>query len=103
MNMIRTLTAGAWLLVGAAVVAVPAGAQAQTVNPYKPFVTRPPAPQDPSVINPAEPGLQGNSMGTITPPPNVSRMPVIHPTTPSRMPVIRPAGTPGGNPSVIPK
>jgi hypothetical protein len=103
MKMMRSLTAGALLLAGAALVALPPGAVAQTVNPYKPFVTRPPAPQDPAMINPAEPGIQGNSTGIIAPPPDVSRMPVIHPTTPSRMPVIAPPGSPGANPTVSPK
>ncbi len=101
MRLTISLAAGALLLPVS--VLMPSGAVAQTVNPYKPFVTRPPAPQDPAMINPAEPGIQGNSTGVIAPPPNVSRMPVIHPTTPSRMPVIAPPGSPGGNPTVIPK
>ncbi len=101
--MTRLLTRCALLLAVPMMTGLPLAAEAQTVNPYKPFVTRPPGPQDPSVINPADPGIQGNSTGVIAPPPNVSRMPVIRPTTPSRMPVIPPAGTPGGNPSVVPK
>jgi hypothetical protein len=32
-----------------------------------------------------------------------SRMPVIKPLAPSNMPVFPPAGSPGGNPNVVPK
>jgi hypothetical protein len=77
------------LFAGAAAVASPM-AEAQTVNPYKPLVTRPPGQQDPAVIGPGQHGLQGNRTGVIAPPRIGSHMPVIHPTTPSRMPVIHP-------------
>lgn len=81
----------------------PSKAVAQIDNRYKPLVTRPSAPQDPSQIDPSQHGLPGNGTGVIVPPPQASQMPVIKPMTPSRMPVIPPPGTPGGNPHVVPK
>jgi hypothetical protein len=80
-------------------------AQAQAVDPYKPLVTAPPGPQNPAFNNPSAPGIQGHmTSGVIAPPANqMSNMPVIRPTTPSNMPVIAPPGSPGGNPSVVPK
>jgi hypothetical protein len=44
-----------------------------------------------------------SSSGVITPPGDISRMPVIKPHVLSRMPVIPPAGSPGGNQQVVPK
>jgi hypothetical protein len=82
---------------------LPVTASAQSVDPYKPLVTARPGQQDPSRINPRDPGTQGNTTGVIVPPPGISRMLVIKPTMPSRMPVIPPPGTPGGNPMVVPK
>jgi hypothetical protein len=82
---------------------LPAMAEAQSVNPYLPMTTKPPGPQNPAPPNPGDPIRQRNMNGVIAPPPMASGMPVIHPQTPSRMPVIPPPGTPGGNPTVIPK
>ncbi len=83
---------------------LPLAAQAQSsVNPYLPSATKPPGPLNPAPMVPADPIPQRNRTGVITPPATDSRMPVIHPHMPSRMPVIPPAGTPGGNPGVIPK
>jgi len=88
---------------------LPIAAEAQSaINPYLPMTTKPPGPANPAPLGPKDPipdgnSIDGNTTGVITPPPVGSRMPVIQPRTPSRMPVIPPAGSPGGNPSVIPK
>jgi hypothetical protein len=86
-----------------AALSLPAMAVAQNVNPYLPMTTKPPGPQNPAPVNPGDPIRQRNTNGVIAPPPMASGMPVIHPRTLSRMPVIPPPGTPGGNPTVIPK
>ena len=80
---------------------------AQMPNSYKPMVTAPPAPQDPAhpnLVNPGAPAITapGSVNGVIVPSVN-SRMPVIKPLAPSNMPVFPPAGSPGGNPNVVPK
>lgn len=74
-----------------------------TVSPHEPGTAGPLLP-DPGA-NPGPPEIRNQSPhnGVITPPGNISRMPVIHPTMPSNTPVIPPAGTPGGNQTVIPK
>jgi hypothetical protein len=91
-------------LAASAALGLPMAARAQSsVNPYLPSTTKPPGPQNPAPMAPGDPVLQRNATGVIAPPATDSRMPVIHPQTPSRMPVIPPAGTPGGNPAVIPK
>ena len=87
-----------------ATAALPLAAQAQnSVNPYLPMTTKPPGPTNPAAPNPGDPITERNPSGVIAPPATDSRMPVIHPQMPSKMPVIPPAGTPGGNPNVIPK
>jgi hypothetical protein len=102
--MTRVLTRAALVLAVPMMVGVPLTASAQSsVNPYLPSTTKPPGPLNPAPMAPADPTLQRSTSGVITPPVTDSRMPVIHPRTPSNMPVIPPAGTPGGNPSVIPK
>ena len=98
MTMLRPLMAFA-LVAGAL---LPAGAHAQTVNPYLPMTTKPPGPANPKPFDPGQPVPEVRS-GVIPPPPIGSRMPVIHPTTPSRMPVLSPPGTPGNSPNVLPK
>jgi hypothetical protein len=87
-----------------AILGLPLAAQAQSsVNPYLPSTTKPPGPQNPAPMTPGDPVPQRNASGVIAPPQTDPRMPIIHPQMPSRMPVIPPAGTPGGNPAVVPK
>ena len=84
--------------------ALPVAAEAQNnVNPYMPMTTKPSGAPNPGIVNPGDPINEGNMNGVISPPPVDRGMPVIHPQTQSQMPVIPPAGTPGGNPTVIPK
>jgi hypothetical protein len=102
--MMRLFKRSALIMAVPAMVGLPAAAMAQSsVNPYLPMTTKPPGPQNPALLNPGDPVTERNTTGVITPPPMGNSMPVIHPQTPSRMPVIPPAGTPGGNPNVIPK
>ena len=85
-------------------VGMPVAAEAQSsVNPYLPMTTKPPGPQNPATDNPGDLVPQRTTTGVIAPPPTDNRMPIIHPQMPSQMPVIPPAGTPGGNQTVIPK
>ena len=102
--MMRSLKCYAFALALPAVVGLPLAAQAQSsVNPNLPMTTKPPGPENPAPLNPGNPVTERNTNGVIAPPATDSRMPVIRPQTQSRMPVIPPAGTPGGNPTVIPK
>ena len=87
-----------------AVLGLPLAAEAQSsVNPYMPMTTKPPGPLNPALPNPGNPFPPQGRSGVIAPPAIDNRMPVIHPQAQSRMPVIPPAGTPGGNPTVVPK
>jgi hypothetical protein len=102
--MMPLLKRAALILAIPASVGLPLAAQAQSsVNPNLPMTTKPLGPANPAPPDPGNPVPQRNMTGVIAPPPVDGRMPVIHPRTTSRMPVIPPAGTPGGNPAVIPK
>ena len=102
--MITQLKRSALILAVPMLCGLPLAAQAQnSVNPYLPMTTKPPGPANPAPVTPGDPIPQRNTTGIIAPPQTDSRMPIIHPKTLSRMPVIPPAGTPGGNTTVIPK
>ena len=102
--MMMLLKRTALILAVPAMVGLPPAAEAQSsVNPYLPMTTKPPGPTNPAPVNPGDPVARQNPSGVIAPPATDNRMPVIHPKMPSNMPVIPPAGTPGGNPAVIPK
>ena len=102
--MMTLVKRSALILAIPATLGLPLVAEAQSsVNPYLPMTTKPPGPANPAPINPGDPVPERNMTGVIAPPQIDSRMPVIHPQTPSRMLVIPPAGTPGGNPTVVPK
>jgi hypothetical protein len=104
--MLRTFSVAAAILM-----AVPAMAQnPQTTSPTNPTVpvappNAPPAP--PEKIAPANGNLSdrlSQHQGTITPPNVDPGMKVTPPgRTGASMPVIPPPGSPGGNPSVVPK
>ena len=110
--MMRTVSLSALLLV-----ATPALAQnPQQTSPTNPTVPMAPpsAPSPPpEKIAPAAPNPSGGNLsnrlsrqkGTITPPNVDPGLTVKPPSTGAgtRTPVIRPPGSPGGNPSVIPK
>jgi hypothetical protein len=101
--MIGLLKRSALLLAVPVTLCLPVAAEAQTVNPFLPMTTKPKGAQNPKAFDHTDPRPLRTTSGVIKPPSIGSRMPVIRPTTPSRMPVIAPAGTPGGNPSVVPK
>ncbi len=102
--MMRLLKRAALVLAFSGTLGLPLAAEAQSsVNPYLPMTTRPPGPANPAPVDPGDPVPPRETTGVIAPPQTDSRMPVIHPQTQSRMPVIPPAGTPSGNPSVVPK
>lgn len=104
--MLRTLSVTALILIAA-----PAMAQnPQPTSPTNPTVpvAPPNAPSPPpEKIAPADENMSdrlSRQKGTITPP-NVDPGMTVSPPAQSRaaMPVIPPPGSPGGNPSVVPK
>jgi len=95
---------GALGLLLAACAALPGGAaRAGTVT--QPVMPGQLGPANPTATQPPE--IQANPPinGVITPPEDISRMPVIKPKVPSRMPVIPPGGgtQPPGAVKVVPK
>lgn len=99
------------ILAAGALVAVPAGAQnplpSSPANPTVPVAPPNAAPPPPEKIAPPDGDLGTNlskRRGTITPP-NVDPGMTVSPPRAgtSAMPVIPPPGSPGGNPSAVPK